>query len=45
VALMHPLDGPSDGTRWTPAVRSALNDAYTLAGSDSGFWLYRPRAG
>jgi hypothetical protein len=44
VALMHPLDGPSDGTRWTPAVRSALNQAYTLAGTDSGFWLYRPRA-
>jgi hypothetical protein len=44
VALMHPLDGPVEGTRWTPAVRQALSQAYTPAGTDSGFWLYRPRS-
>ena len=44
VALMHPLDGPADGTRWTPAMRQALMQAYAPAGTDSGFWLYRPRA-
>jgi hypothetical protein len=43
VALMHPLDGPADGTRWTPAMRRALTQAYVPAGTDSGFWLYRPR--
>lgn len=43
VALMHPLDGPADGTRLTPAVHAALAKAYAPAGSDSGFWLYRPR--
>jgi hypothetical protein len=44
VALMHPLDGPADGTRWTPAIRAALAAAYVAAGSDNGFWLYRPRS-
>src|SRR5207244_2089465 len=43
VALMHPLDGPALGTRWTPAVHKALNSAYTPAGVEAGFWLYRPR--
>jgi hypothetical protein len=43
VALMHPLDGPTEGTRLTPAVRRALLDAYAPAGSEAGFWLYRPR--
>ena len=28
VALMHPLDTPVNGTRWTPAVRAALQAAY-----------------
>jgi hypothetical protein len=44
VALMHPLDGPIGGTRWTPALRAALRDAYVPAGEQSGFWLYRPKA-
>jgi len=44
VALMHPLDGPVDGPRWTPALRVALQRAYVPAGEMSGFWLYRPRA-
>jgi hypothetical protein len=43
VALMHPLDGPLAGTRWTPALRSALEAAYAPAGGEAGFWLYRPR--
>jgi hypothetical protein len=43
VALMHPLDGSVDGTRWTPALRAALRAAYAPAGQQSGFWLYRPR--
>jgi hypothetical protein len=43
VALMHPLDGPIDGTRWTPALQAALNEAYAPAGQQAGFWLYRPR--
>ena len=44
VALMHPLDGPLGGTRWTPAMRAALRDAYVPAGEQSGFWLYLPKA-
>ncbi|HEX8966988.1 MAG TPA: hypothetical protein VF937_03850 [Chloroflexota bacterium] len=44
VALMHPLDGPVQGTRWTPTLQSALEASYVLHGSDSGFWLYRPRS-
>jgi hypothetical protein len=43
VALMHPLDGPLDGTRLTPAERDALLAAYAPAGAEAGFWLYRPR--
>ena len=43
VALMHPLDGPVNGTRWTPALREALRTAYLPAGHEAGFWLYRPR--
>jgi hypothetical protein len=42
VALMHPLDGPIDGTRWTPALRAAIGAAYVPAGAQAGFWLYRP---
>ena len=42
VALMHPLDGPVEGTRWTPALRAALRAAYVPAGQQAGFWLYRP---
>lgn len=42
VALMHSLDGPVDGTRWTPALRDALRTAYVPAGEQAGFWLYRP---
>jgi hypothetical protein len=45
VALMHPLDGPVDGPRWTPALRQALQRAYVPAGEMGGFWLYRPRPG
>jgi hypothetical protein len=44
VALMHPLDGPVGGTRWTPALQAALRAAYVPTGARSGFWLYRPRA-
>ena len=44
VALMHPLDGPAQGTRWTATLRDALTAAYTPVGSRAGFWLYRPRA-
>ena len=44
VALMHPLDGPIGGTRWTPALRAALRDAYVPAGEQAGFWLYRPKS-
>jgi hypothetical protein len=43
VALMHPLDGPVEGTRWTPALRAALRAAYVPVGQEAGFWLYRPR--
>lgn len=43
VALMHPLDGPIDGTRWSPNLQSALSRAYVPAGTRGGFWLYRPR--
>jgi hypothetical protein len=43
VALMHPLDGPVEGTRWSMTLRNALMDAYTPAGAQAGFWLYRPR--
>jgi hypothetical protein len=43
VALMHPLDGPTVGTRWTPSIRAALLAAYVPAGQQAGFWLYRPR--
>jgi hypothetical protein len=43
VALMHPLDGPVEGTRWSTPLRNALMDAYTPAGAQAGFWLYRPR--
>jgi hypothetical protein len=43
VALMHPLDAPIGATRWTPAVRAALQAAYAPAGRESEFWLYRPR--
>ncbi len=42
VALMHPLDGPAEGTRWTGAIRDALLKTYVPAGQQSGFWLYRP---
>ena len=43
VALMHPLDGPVQGTRWSSALRDALTATYAPAGSEAGFWLYRPR--
>jgi hypothetical protein len=43
VALMHPLDGPVEGTRWSTSLRNALMDAYAPAGAQAGFWLYRPR--
>jgi len=43
VALMHPLEGPVDGTRWSSALRDALLAAYEPAGTSAGFWLYRPR--
>ncbi len=43
VALMHPLVGPTQGTRWTPSIRDALLATYVPAGQQSGFWLYRPR--
>jgi hypothetical protein len=43
VALMHPLDGPAQGTRWTATLRDALTAAYRPVGSRAGFWLYRPR--
>jgi hypothetical protein len=42
VALMHPLDGSVQGTRWTPALQAALQANYVPAGSEAGFWLYRP---
>jgi hypothetical protein len=42
VVLMHPLDGPLQGTRWTPAIRDALRAAYVPAGQQAGFWVYRP---
>jgi hypothetical protein len=44
VALMHPLDGPTTGTRWSPRLQSALEAAYAPAGDQAGFWLYRPRS-
>ncbi|MBV9547630.1 MAG: hypothetical protein JOY61_24925, partial [Chloroflexi bacterium] len=43
VVLMHPLDGPLNGTRLTPAVRDALAEAYVPVEPQAGFWLYRPR--
>jgi hypothetical protein len=43
VALMHPLDGPIVGTRWSIPIQAALQANYVDAGSQSGFWLYRPR--
>jgi hypothetical protein len=42
VALMHPLHGPAEGTRWTASIRDALLSAYLTTGQQSGFWLYRP---
>ena len=42
VALMHPLDGSIDNTRWSPELQAALLEAYVPAGAQSGFWLYRP---
>ena len=39
---MHPLDGPIEDTRWTPALQAALAAAYVPAGTQAGFWLYRP---
>jgi hypothetical protein len=44
VALMHPLDGPTDGTRWSPRLQGAIEAAYAPDGDQAGFWLYRPRA-
>lgn len=44
VVLMHPLDSPTASTRWTAGLKSALEAAYAPVGSQSGFWLYRPRA-
>ena len=43
VALMHPLDGSAEGTRWSPVMQSALQANYEPAGVEYGFWLYRPR--
>jgi hypothetical protein len=43
VALMHPLDGPTLGTRWSSRLQSALEAAYAPDGDQAGFWLYRPR--
>src|SRR5205823_12496566 len=43
VALMHPLEGPIYGTRWPHSLQSALQSAYIPAGTEAGFWLYRPR--
>ena len=43
VALMHPLDGPIERTRWSPALQAALEAAYVPAGTEAGFWIYRPR--
>ncbi|HEY1292656.1 MAG TPA: hypothetical protein VGJ60_06135 [Chloroflexota bacterium] len=43
VALMHPLEGAVDNTRWSPEVQAALLEAYVPAGQQAGFWLYRPR--
>ena len=43
VAVMHPLEGPAQGTRWTATLRDALTAAYEPAGTRAGFWLYRPR--
>jgi hypothetical protein len=40
---MHPLEGPVEGTRWSPAIKAALLANYTPAGNQAGFWLYRPR--
>jgi hypothetical protein len=42
VVLMHPLDAPVEGTRWTPAQQAALRADYVPAGEQAGFWLYRP---
>jgi hypothetical protein len=43
IVLMHPVDGPTENTRWSADLRSALLEAYEPAGSQAGFWLYRPR--
>jgi len=43
VALMHPLDGPVETTRWSPAIQSAVQSNYDFVGAEYGFWLYRPR--
>jgi hypothetical protein len=29
--------------RWSPALQSALQEAYVPVGTQAGFWLYRPR--
>jgi hypothetical protein len=42
VVLMHPIDGPVSGTRWTPAIRDALRAAYVPESRQDGFWVYRP---
>jgi hypothetical protein len=45
VALIESLDEPSQpliSARWTEAVRQALRAAYTPAGVEAGYWLYRP---
>jgi hypothetical protein len=42
VALMHPVEGPAQGTRWTDTIRDALLANYVAAGQQAGFWLYRP---
>jgi hypothetical protein len=43
LVLMHPLDGPVEGTRWTPTLRAAMLNAYRPVQQGHGFWLYRPR--
>lgn len=44
VVLMHPLETSLDQTRWTAAVQRALLENYAAAGTESAFWLYRPRS-
>jgi hypothetical protein len=43
VALMHPLDGPIAGTRWSPGLQTALQADYAFVGARDGFRLYTPR--